>query len=148
MKALVVYDTKTGMTEKIAVAIAAGIKESGAEAVLKKAEAAGEEDFKGADVWVVGAPTHIGGPTGEAKKALKMGLKAGASGKKGTSFDTRFASSKGGAADKLERMMSEDGVKIVVPPQWFVVTATKGPLADGEEAKAKEFGVKIAAASK
>jgi flavorubredoxin len=148
MNALVVYDTKTGMTEKIAMAIATGIKDSGMEVSTKRAEEVSEEDFRNAEVWVIGAPTHVGGPTGPAKRALKSAIKAGASGKKGTAFDTRFANINKGATDKLSKLMKEAGMQMVVEPQWFVVTGMKGPLADGEEAKAKEFGAKIASASR
>jgi hypothetical protein len=79
---------------------------------------------------------------------LKSAIKAGASGKKGTAFDTRFANINKGATDKLSKLMKEAGMQMVVEPQWFVVTGMKGPLADGEEAKAKEFGAKIASASR
>lgn len=146
MKALIVYDTKTGMTEKIALAISSGMKEVGASVVVKKADDAMEEDFKAADFWIVGAPTHVGSATGPAKKALKKAIAAGASGKKGTSFDTRFESAGKGGMDKLRKMMEEAGVQIAVPPEWFAVKGMNGPLADGEEAKAVTFGRKIAGA--
>jgi len=40
MKGLVVYDTRSGMTEKIALAIASGMRDAGMEANVKKAEEA------------------------------------------------------------------------------------------------------------
>src|SRR5665647_27605 len=117
------------------------------DVVIMKAEASAEEDFKTADVWIFGSPVHIGGATGTTKKALKMALKSGTNSKKGTSFDTRFANSKGkAAAEKMADAMKEEGVIIVVEPQWFAVLKTKGPLADGEENKAKDFGKTIASA--
>ena len=146
MKALIVYDTKTGMTEKIALAISAGMKEVGTSVVVKKADEVTEEDFRGADAWIVGSPTHAWSASGPGKKALKLGIAAGASGKKGTSFDTRFDNSGKGGAGKLQEMMENAGVQIVVPPEWFIVTGMKGPLADGQEAKATTFGRKIAGA--
>jgi flavodoxin I len=146
MKALIVYDTKTGNTEKIALAISAGMKEVGTEVVVKKADDTTEEDFKAADAWIVGAPTHAWSASGPAKKALKLGISLGASGKKGTAFDTRFEKAGKGGADKLSKMLQDAGVMIVVPPEWFVVKDVKGPLAEGEEAKAITFGRKIAGA--
>jgi flavodoxin len=146
MKALIVYDTKTGMTEKIALAISAGMKEVGTIVVVKKVDEVTEEDFRSADAWIVGTPTHAWSASGPAKKALKLGIAAGASGKKGTSFDTRFDNSAKGGAGKLQEMMENAGVQIVAPPEWFIVTGMKGPLADGEEAKATTFGRKIAGA--
>ncbi len=146
MKALIVYDTKTGMTEKVALAISAGMKEVGTDVIVKKADDVTEDDFKAADAWIVGAPTHIGSATGPAKKALKKGISSGAGGKKGTTFDTRFAKVGKGGADRLRKMMEDAGLRIIVPSEWFVVTGTSGPLADGEEAKAVAFGRKIAGA--
>jgi flavodoxin len=146
MKALIVYDTNTGCTEKIALAISAGMKEAGIENTVRKADDAREEDFKGADAWIVGAPTHIGSATGPAKKALKRGIASGASGKQGTTFDTRFESAGKGGMEKLRQMMEGAGIKIVAPPEWFKVMGMKGPVADGEEAKANAFGKKIAEA--
>lgn len=146
MQALIVYHTKTGMTEKIALAISAGMKEVGTSVIVKKADDATEEDFKGADAWIVGTPTHVGSATGPAKNALKLGIASGASGKKGTTFDTRFENVGKGGAEKLRKMMEEAGIQIVVPPEWFAVTGMKGPLAEGEEGKATTFGRKIAGA--
>lgn len=146
MKALVVYDTEYGMTEKVAMGILAGLKESGIEASAKKADAVTEADLKAVDLWVFGSPVHIGGATGTAKKAVKMAIAAGATGKLVATFDTRFANGKGrGAAEKMGESLAEAGAKIIGEPQWFVVEKTKGPLAEGEEAKASEFGKKIAA---
>jgi len=150
MKALIVYDTKHGMTEQVAKAIMNGMKEGDiAEIVLKKAADVVEEDFKAADAWILGSPVHIGGATGEAKKALKLAIGTATAGKKGTAFDTRFANTKGkAAAEKLAEKMEEAGVKKVIEPQGFVVLKTKGPLAEGEEGKATAFGKQIAAALK
>lgn len=146
MKALIVYDSETGNTEKIAMAISAGMKEVGASVEVKKADDVKEEDFKAADAWVVGTPTHAWSATGKAKKALKMGIASGASGKKGSTFDTRFENAGKGGAEKLRKMMEEAGVQVVAPPEVFIVKGMKGPLVDGEEAKAATFGRKIAGA--
>ena len=146
MKALIVYDTKTGMTEKIALAISSGMKEVGTPVVVKKAEDVTEGDFKAADAWIVGAPTHVGSATGAAKRALKAGISSGAGGKKGTTFDTRFEKVGKGGAQKLRKMMEEAGMQMIIEPEWFAVKGTKGPLADGEEEKAVTFGRKIAGA--
>lgn len=137
------------MTEKVAQAIASGIEAGGVTDVqLVKAEDVVEGDIKGADAWVFGSPVHIGGATGVAKRAVKEAAKI-ASGKKVTAFDTRFAKVDGaGAAGKMAESLKEAGAKIVAEPKWFVVTKTKGPLADGEEAKAVEFGKSIAAGLK
>ncbi len=150
MKALIVYDTKFGMTELVANAIMKGIKEGGiSEVAMKKAENTDQADFKGSDAWIFGSPVHFGGATGDTKKALRTAIETGASGKKGTAFDTRYANlTNKGAAKKMMEDMEEAGVKKTAEPQWFVVVKSKGPLADGEEAKAVAFGKMIAEALK
>jgi flavodoxin len=145
MRVIVVYDSSYGNTEKIALAICSGMKEVGlSDVVCKRADATAPEDFKQADAWVVGSPTHIGGPTGEAKKALKIASRSGAKGKKGASFDTRMANAPKGAAEKLESMMEGKGIVILQKGEGFIVTGMKGPLVNGEEAKAVSFGRRIA----
>jgi flavodoxin len=136
MKALIVYDTKFGMTEQVANAIMKGMKEGGIS-----------EDFSRSDTWIFGSPVHFSGATGDTKKALKVAIETGASGKKGTTFDTRYAGfASKGAAMKMMGDMEEAGIKKVAEPQWFVVLKSKGPLAEGEEAKAIAFGKNIAKA--
>lgn len=145
MKVLVIYDSSYGNTEAIAKAICSGLKEGGlADVVCKKAAAAATEDFKNSDAWIVGSPTHIGGPTGEAKKAMKIAFSSGRKDVKGTAFDTRFANTSKGASDKLQSMMEKEGVKILLQSEWFVVAKTKGPLGEDEETKAVSFGKRLA----
>jgi flavodoxin len=148
MKALIVYDTKFGMTEQVANAIMKGMKEGGiSEVTTKKVENVVPEDFSRSDTWIFGSPVHFSGATGDTKKALKVAIETGASGKKGTTFDTRYAGfASKGAAMKMMGDMEEAGIKKVAEPQWFVVLKSKGPLAEGEEAKAIAFGKNIAKA--
>jgi flavodoxin len=148
MKAIIVFHSEHGNTEKIAKAIEFGMKGVGfTDVSTKPVTSATSADFAAADIWVVGSPTHIGSATSEVKRALKD-LKDGAKGKLGVAFDTRFKNTAKGATDKIEAMLSEGGVKILVPGEFFIVEKTKGPLAEGEEAKAEAFGKKIAAAAK
>ncbi|MEM0448898.1 MAG: flavodoxin domain-containing protein [Methanomassiliicoccales archaeon] len=146
MKALIVYDSKTGMTEKIARAISSGMKEVGADVEIKRAASVTAEDLKSAEAWIFGSPTHVGSAMGSVKRALKSGIALGAAGKKGTAFDTRFERVGKGAADKLRKMMEGAGVVIVLPPEWFGVKGMKGPLSEGAEEKAVNFGRRIAGA--
>lgn len=145
MRVLVVYDSSYGNTEKIAQAVCSGMKEVGLTDVeCKKADATGPEDFKQAGTWIVGSPTHFGGPTREVKKALKIAFQTGRKDVKGAAFDTRYAKTFGGASEKIQEMMEAEGVKIIAPVERYVVTGGQGPLVEGEEAKAVSFGRRIA----
>ena len=68
---LIVYASDYGSTEKMAQAAAEGVNSvDGAEAVLKKAEDAGPDDFTGADGVIVGTPVHMGSMDWRVKKMI------------------------------------------------------------------------------
>lgn len=58
-KALVVYDSKTGNTEKMARAISDGIKETGLDAEVKNVNNTSLDDLIAADAIVLGSPTYF-----------------------------------------------------------------------------------------
>jgi len=145
MRALIIYDTRTGMTEHVGKAIEAGLEANGVEAIMMKAGAVTAADLEYADAWVFGSPVHFWGPTGAAKKALKAALATGAGGKRFATFDTRYAGFKSpGAAGKLADALREGGAMQVMEPSTFAVETGKGPLAKGEETRAVELGRQLA----
>jgi len=86
-KALIVYATRTGETEKIAELIAEGIRFSGHEAEIKKVtDVKKEDDLKGFDALVLGSPTYHGEMVQGMKALLFMAEKAGLNGKVGGAF--------------------------------------------------------------
>jgi NAD(P)H dehydrogenase (quinone) len=67
-KILIVYDSRTGNTEKMAFAIAEGAKQvEDVEVVLKKVDEAKIEDLLDADGIIVGSPTYYGQMSGKVK---------------------------------------------------------------------------------
>ena len=58
MKAIIIYWSKTGNTEKVALAILESLKEAGMVVSLTKAEDAGEIDFFAYDLICVGFPSY------------------------------------------------------------------------------------------
>lgn len=86
-KALIVYATRTGETEKIGNLIAEGIRFSGHEAeVVKVTDIKKEEDLKGYDAVVIGSPTYHGEMVQGMKTLLFMAEKAELEGKVGGAF--------------------------------------------------------------
>ena len=59
MKVLVVYDSKSGNTEKMAQAVAKGAKQAGAEVTAKKVNETQNKDLLEADGIVMGSPTYF-----------------------------------------------------------------------------------------
>jgi flavodoxin len=139
MKALVLYDSAYGNTEKIARAIGAVLGKPAEVKVLKPAEATAA-DLKGVEIVVVGTPVQ----GGRATKALLEWIGAlpegTLKGVKVAVFDTRMkhfvAKVLGYAADRLARTLKDKGGVIVGEPQGYWVKGKEGPLADGETDRA------------
>jgi NAD(P)H dehydrogenase (quinone) len=75
-KILVVYDSKTGNTEKMAFAVAEGAKQiKGVEVVVKKVEQASVEDFLGVDGIIMGSPTYYGQMSAKLKALIDESVK-------------------------------------------------------------------------
>lgn len=68
VKILIIYDSRTGNTEKMALAITEGAQQiNGVEAVVKKVEKATLQDLQEADGIVMGTPTYYGQMSGKLK---------------------------------------------------------------------------------
>ena len=59
-KILIVYDSRSGNTAKMAEEIAEGVKQSGAEVEIKRADEAKPNDLVTADGIILGSPNHFG----------------------------------------------------------------------------------------
>jgi len=62
MDAIIVYWSKTGNTEKVALAIQEGLDEAGADVLLKRVEDAGTVDFYAYDLVCIGFPSYRWSP--------------------------------------------------------------------------------------
>jgi flavodoxin len=146
MKALIIYDSQYGNTEKIAQAIGAGFE--GEIKVLKVGDIK-PEDISRAGIVIIGSPTQ-GGRQTPAVKTFVENLPADTfTGKRLAAFDTRMKSfwvkMFGWAADKIEDSLKGKGGNITAQPQGFLVKTAKGPLVEGEEARATTWAKAIAA---
>lgn len=70
VRILIVYDSKTGNTEKMAYAVAEGAKEAGAMVRILKAADARVEDLIEADAIILGSPTYFGSMSYRLKKLI------------------------------------------------------------------------------
>ncbi|MFW6102587.1 MAG: flavodoxin family protein [Chloroflexota bacterium] len=135
MKALIVYDSVYGNTEKIARAMAEAIAPHGEVKVLRAGEA-GPSELVSIDLLIVGSPTHGGRPTPGVQEFLKKVTQPSLEGTSVAAFDTR-ASSKftrifGYAAGRIAGNLKKRGGTLIASPEGFFVTGTKGPLKEGE----------------
>lgn len=165
--ALVVYESMFGNTAAVAEAVAAGLREGlGADGVTDLVEVGAAPVAVPADVdlLVVGGPTHAfsmtrqstrqsgveqgADPVAAAQQGIREWLVAAQlpAGLAAATFDTRTDKKwvPGAASKAAARQLRHRGLRPVVPPQDFYVTGTEGPLAEGELARAREWGQRLA----
>jgi flavodoxin I len=148
MKALVIYDSLYGNTEKIAKAIGGVIK--GEVKVLPVAEANATE-LKSLDLLIIGSPTQGGNATKLMQAFMGNIPETALKGVKVATFDTRYASGWakifGFAASRMAKYLKTRGIT-VVSSEAFVVTGVKGPLKEGELERAAAWAKTISGSQK
>ena len=71
IKVVVIYDSRTGNTEKMARAVSTGAKEvKGAKVEVLKVDDAKLSDLEGTDAILIGSPTYYGNMTGKMKSFI------------------------------------------------------------------------------
>ncbi|NHI84233.1 MAG: FprA family A-type flavoprotein [Candidatus Thorarchaeota archaeon] len=145
-KALVVYYSTYGNTEKLAKALAAGLQSVGIDTDTAKVDAVSFDKLGEIDLLCVGSPVHAWNAAKPAREFLDS-LKSldGLSGKKAFAFDTklrsRFAGSAGG---KIEKKLKNMGLVVAKPAISAIVLGKEGPLEEGAEEAFKQIGVELA----
>ena len=133
MKALVVYDSVYGNTEKIAKAIGGAI--DGEVKVLRPGEV-NPSDLASLDLLIVGSPTQGGRATGAVKEFLSKipanTLKNVSVATFDTRLSTRLARLFGYADGRIADILKDNGGRLVASPEGFIVKGQKGPLKEGE----------------
>jgi hypothetical protein len=168
-RALVVYESVFGDARVIAHAIADGLSARLPAEAVDATEAPAEI---GPDVGllVVGGPNHgfsmprpstregavqqYGAQIADTSRGLHEWLDAvriTGDGTRAAAFDTRSDHPKllvkmDHAAKTEEKLLRGHGLSIVAPAEHFYVTDAKGPLADGEEDRARRWGATLAEA--
>ena len=144
MKALVIYDTQYGNTEKVAKAIAGGI--SGGAEVHRITEIE-PTNVKSLDLLIIGAPTQGGRTTQAMQDFISKIPESSLKGANVAVFDTRLTNKLVGvfgyAAGRIEKTLKEKGANMVVPAEGFFVKGAKGPVKDGEIERATDWAKKI-----
>ena len=173
MKAVVVYESMFGNTHAVAEAIGKGLGESVATVV--PAADASPELLAGADLVVVGGPTHVHGMSRQSTRRAAVDMAAkpdatvvleppparsgvrewlaaqpGAGGARAAAFDTRLhwpAAIGGKASRGIARQLRHHGYRMESGPESFYVSKENRLLA-GEEARAEAWGRRLAATAR
>ena len=135
MKALIVYDSVYGNTEKIAGAMSEAITPPD-EAEIVRAGQVNLSKLASIDLLIVGSPTHGGRPTPAVQEFLGKVTRPSLEGVKVAAFDTRTAAKLarvfGNAAARIAGNLEKKGGTAVGSPEGFFVKGSKGPLKEGE----------------
>jgi flavorubredoxin len=145
-KALVVYDSAYGNTEKVARALATGLESEGVAVDVIKVGAESFDELNDIDLLCVGGPVHAWNASKPMKKFLKR-LKSvkGLAGKKTFAFDTKMKSRLAGSAGgKIERKLKDLGLTVAKHSESAIVEGREGPLEDSAEGTFKQIGAELA----
>lgn len=161
MRALVVYESLWGNTEKVARAIAAELS-TAMQVDVRDVDSA-PDSIGGYDLLVVGGPTHAFSMTRESTRrnavnqngapfAPKRGIREWLNvlapteiNVKAVAFDTRANAPRlpGSAAKAAKQELRSLGFDIPLKQKSFRVHGYEGPLVDGELEKAAQWGREI-----
>jgi len=164
MRAVIVYESLFGNTKMLSDAIAAALR-ARYEVVVIRAADASLEYLAQADLIVLGAPTHAHGMSqpGTRRGTANQGVApevAMAPGMRelltklvatrdcaAVAFDTRVRGPRwltGSASRGIAGRLRRAGFRVLVPPESFLVTGTRGPLVEGEVERAGRWGETLA----
>jgi flavodoxin len=156
MKAMVVYDSAYGNTEKVAQAIGQALGPAEDVQVVRVGQA-DPGQLAGLTLLVVGSPTQKFSPLGTITGFLKRIPDSGLHGIKVAAFDTRITESQvaevrilaffvrlfGYAAKPIADRLTKKGGELAVPPEGFYVSGTEGPLVERELERAAGWAKQI-----
>jgi NAD(P)H dehydrogenase (quinone) len=150
LQILIIYDSKTGNTEKMASLIAEGVKKCGGiDVVVKKVDKTTNDDLLKADGIIVGSPTYYGLMSGRIKAMFDDSVKI--HGKLEGKVGAAFTSSGGVASGAettiisiLEAMLIHGMVVQGRARSEHYGAAVVGEPKEREEERCREFGKTVA----
>jgi flavorubredoxin len=162
LKAIVIYHTRYGNTERIAKSLEMGLKEaSGIEDVVCTnvrdivVSVVDDDSLKEYDIICIGAPTEGFSAPKPIKEFLGKLKRVNLAGKFGFAFDTKVDSKLSGSAAKfIEKELKSQGLQIVAPRESAIVfalkemgTITDARLKEGEDKRFEQVGLQLGTAS-
>lgn len=143
-KAMIIYDSKYGNTRLVAETIAEGMGE--VEATVSEVKTVDLTRVVGSDAILIGSPNHAGKATRRIRRFINKLGEADLKGKLVAVFDTYIGKDFEKAVKKMEEQITAriPDLKLVTPGLSVRVTGMKGPVAEEELPKCREFGSRIA----
>jgi menaquinone-dependent protoporphyrinogen IX oxidase len=154
MKGIIIYDTSSGNTKKIAETIAETLKAAGIENDLFYVKDVKKLNAKNYDFLILGSPTKFGTISFTVKGFLGKVNSDEWMNKPFAAFDTenpenveksRTENKEWSAAEKIAKKLKEKKMNQLLPVLKALVLGMKGPLVEGEIDRTKDYAKQIAA---
>lgn len=151
VKAILIFDTRFGSTERISRAIEAGLKQTGIQSNSINARDANPESLKEYDLICIGAPTEVFSASKPIKEFLRKLGNLDLAGKYSFVFDTKVESRLSGSGAKyIEKELKNLGLLPVMPRESAIVSPVRqgsqfsgSTLKEGEEKRFEDIGIKL-----
>jgi flavodoxin len=159
IKALIIYESRFGNTEKVARAIGEAITSFG-EAKVVKAGEANPSELSSVDFLIVASPTHAVRATPAVKEFLKKTPANALENVGVAAFYTRFSAKDKGigvrillgifryATGRIMNSLESKGGHLGAGPMGFLVEESEGPLKKGELERAAIWAKEITKSKK
>jgi flavodoxin len=151
-KTVIVYYSKFGHTRRLAEAMAKELAAEGSTACAIATDLVAATDLQGADLVVMGAPTHRMRLPEEVRPIFDVLPRGCLRGATVAAFDTSYRMNRFlarfTAANTLDGKLRRLGGKRVAPPETFFMVGREGPLADGEIERARAWAGALLAAAR
>lgn len=145
MRAIVVFDSKFGNTEKVARALALGLRDGGIEAECFRFDQVPPDRLRTADLVAIGGPTQNRTVSKPLETWLEKLSSSELAGKRGFAFDTRYKWRLAGSSAKgIQSLMERLGMRVVLPSASAIVLGNEGPLEPGSEETFRRIGTDLA----
>ncbi len=142
-RALVIFDSKFGNTENIAIRLAVILEDQGITTSCMRIGDVDVRKLADADILAIGGPTHTFGMSKPMAEFMDRMSTISLHGKVAFAFDTRFKSIlSGSAAKRIEAVLKSLGA-VIAAPRYSAFVSTQGVL---KQDKIDEELVRIALA--
>ena len=147
---IVIYDSRSGNTEKTASLVAEGARQvDGVQCTLKKIDDTSLQDLLGADGIIIGSPTYYGLMSGKIKELLDKSVEIHTKleGKVGAAFTTSGGTATGAETTNLsiiDALLVHGMIVQGNPHNQHYGLAIVGAPKQEERKTCREFGIRIA----
>ncbi|MEM2321405.1 MAG: NAD(P)H-dependent oxidoreductase [Candidatus Bathyarchaeia archaeon] len=151
VKILIVYDSRTGNTEKVAYLVAEGVRSvEGVNCIVKKVDETTLDDLLGADGIIIGSPTYYGLMSAKVKALLDKSVEIHGrlEGKVGAAFTTSGGTATGAETTLLSiiEAMLIHGMIVQGNPEdkHYGLAVVGAPESDEDKDLCRELGRRAA----